>query len=349
MENIAQRLNQVIEYIEDHLTEEIDPEVIEKISCCSYYDVARMFSLIADINISDYIRKRRLTLAGVELKHDHTKVVDVAVKYGYDSPVSFARAFQAFHGFNPSLANKEGAVLNVFPRLVYQIHVKGVIDVLKNETFTVQGREYEASYFGEMDMKSWSFAYTRRKYWRLENAYDDFKDKVRLEQVLPYNNFPPINIEVGQVFAVDYYKINGDIERKYYLADGTVWKDMSCAREILVDYLQPIRKDSLFVGKKEYEASYLGEQDMSSWSKYATKREFWRLENTNGAFDACLTCNNVLPYNNYPRVKIEQGQVFVIDYHTKEGTVDRQYHIANGTVWQDMPSTQQILINDSWE
>lgn len=96
MENIAEKLNLVIEYIESHLAETIEPKIIEKIACCSYYDIGRIFSLIADINISDYVRKRRLTLAGAELKYDNAKVIDVALKYGYDSPVSFARHFNLF-------------------------------------------------------------------------------------------------------------------------------------------------------------------------------------------------------------------------------------------------------------
>ena len=103
MENITEKLNLVIDYIECHLMEDIDSKRIEQIACCSYYDIGRIFSLIADINISDYIRKRRLTLAGAELKSGNAKVIDIALKYGYKSPVSFARAFQCFHGFNPSI------------------------------------------------------------------------------------------------------------------------------------------------------------------------------------------------------------------------------------------------------
>ena len=141
-------IQSVIDYIENHLTDVIDPKMIEKIACCSYYDVGKIFSLIANINISDYIRKRRLTRAGVELKHNNAKVIDIALKYGYDSPVSFARAFQNFHGFNPSLANKRYSVLNVFPRLAYQICVKCVMDAMYRVKMTINGNEYEASYFG---------------------------------------------------------------------------------------------------------------------------------------------------------------------------------------------------------
>ena len=346
MENIAEKLNLVIEYIESHLTDEIDQDEIAKIACCSYYDVGRIFSLIAGINISDYIRKRRLTLAGMELKYNGAKVIDMALKYGYDSPISFARAFQTFHGFNPSLASKSDMILNMFPRLIYQICVKEVLEVMKKEIITINGKEYEASYFGESYMSSWSDEFSKRKYWRLENAYDDFKDKPKLEQVLPYNNYPPINIEIGQIFVIDYYKSNRSVERRYYISDGTVWKDMPCTHEFVVNYLQPIRIDKITICGKEYVASYFGEQDMSYWSDYATKREFWRLEKIDDHFENCEKLNDVLPYNNYPPINIESGQVFVIDYYTKNGTTDRRYYVADGTVWQDMPSTRQFIIKE---
>lgn len=344
MENITEKLNLVIDYIEKHLTEEIDQAKIAQIACCSYYDVGRIFSLIADINISDYVRKRRLTLAGAELKYDGAKVIDVALKYRYDSPISFARAFQAFHGFNPSLAVRSDAILRVFPRLVYQICVKEVLDIMKKDIITINGKEYEASYFGEADMSSWSDAFCKRKFWRLENAYDDFKDKPKLSQVLPYNNYPSINIEIGQIFVIDYYKLDETVERRYYISDGTVWKNMPCTHEFVLNYLQPVRTDRITVCGTEYEASYFGEQDMSYWSDYAVKREFWRLENIGDRFENCEKLNDVLPYNNYPPIEFENGQVFVIDYHKKDGTVDRKYYIADGTVWQDRPSTRQLNI-----
>jgi len=345
VDNIAEKMNLVIDYIESHLTEELDPKKIEQIACCSYYDVGRIFSLVADITLSDYIRRRRLTLAGIELKYDGLRVIDASIKYGYDSPVSFARAFQAFHGFNPSLANRSDTVLNVFPRLVYQLCVKGVLDVMKKEKIVLDGKEYEASYFGEADMSFWSQDFSKRRYWRLENAYDDFKDKITLEQVLPYNNYPPINIEFGQVFVIDYYKLDGGVVRRFYIADGTVWNDLPCTREFILDYMKPIRCDKLTVCGKEYNASYFGEQDMSYWSDYALKREFWRLENADGDFEGCSKCSDVLPYNNYPPINIQIGQVFVIDYHTKQGKIDRKYYIADGTIWRDMPSTRQFMLD----
>jgi hypothetical protein len=102
----------------------------------------------------------------------------------------------------------------------------------------------------------------------------------------------------------------------------------------------------MYVGEKEYSASYFGEQDMAYWSDYAAKREFWRLEDTGGIFEKCEMKREVLPYNNYPPIKIDIGQVFVIDYHTKDGGIDRKYYIADGTVWQDMPSTREFIIGE---
>lgn len=134
--------------------------------------------------------------------------------------------------------------------------------------------------------------------------------------------------------------------RIYYISDGTVWKDMPCTREFVLYYLQPIRTDKIAICGKEYEASYFGELDMSDWSVKYIKREFWRLENVSSEFENCEKLNSVLPYDNYPPIKIENGQVFVIDYHTKKGTIDRTYNIADGTVWKGMPSTHQFRIKE---
>ena len=234
MKSVTERLNDVIDYIESHLTDKIEPEAIARVACCSYYDVGRMFSLVAGLSITDYIRNRRLALAGEELKVKGTRVIDVALKYQYDSPVSFSRAFQKFHGFSPSLAYKDCAILQPFPRLVYQIRVKEVQDMIRKDVLCVGGKEYEAAYYGERDMSGWSDYAHKREYWRLENVGDDFKNCPKDSEVLPYNNYPPIAIEVGQVFVIDYHKKEGGIDRRVYLADGTVWQGLDSTRRIFV-------------------------------------------------------------------------------------------------------------------
>ena len=108
---------------------------------------------------------------------------------------------------------------------------------------------------------------------------------------------------------------------------------------------EPIRIDKLMVGSMVFDASYFGELDRSSDFGYAVKLEFWRLENTGNTFNRCAKKSNVLPYNNYPSIAIEKGQVFVVDCHTRRGTVERAYYLADGTIWRDMPSTREITVD----
>jgi AraC family transcriptional regulator len=119
------RLNGAIRYIEDHIMDEIDFETAARHVCCSVYQFQRMFSFIAGIPLSEYIRRRRLTLAGLELKASDVKVIDLAIKYGYDSPVSFARAFHKLHGVNPSSARESSVPLKAYPPISIHISIKG--------------------------------------------------------------------------------------------------------------------------------------------------------------------------------------------------------------------------------
>lgn len=100
------------------------------------------------------------------------------------------------------------------------------------DTLTVAGKEYQASYFGEEDISGWAGDYQSRAFWRLEGAYEDFKDCPEGSDVLPYNNYP-IPIEAGQVFAIDYNRKDGTSERKYYRSDGEVWNGMDCTTEFI--------------------------------------------------------------------------------------------------------------------
>jgi AraC-like DNA-binding protein len=235
VKNVTERLNDVIDYIENHLTDKIEQEAIARIACCSYYDAGRMFSLVTGLSMADYIRNRRLALAGEELKTTRARVIDVALKYQYDSPVSFSRAFQKFHGFSPSCAYEDRAILKQFPRLIYQIRAKEVQNMIRKDILCINGKDYEAAYFGERDISGWSDYASKREYWRLENVGDDFKDCRKDSEVLPYNNYPPIAIEVGQVFVIDYHKKEGGIDRRVYLADGTVWQGLDSTRRLFVN------------------------------------------------------------------------------------------------------------------
>ena len=139
-----------------------------------------------------------------------------------------------FHGFNPSFANKSEMVLKVFPRSVFQICVKSVMDAIRKDKLIINGKEYEASYFGEQDMAEWSEYATKREFWRLESVKGPFENSEMRNDVLPYNNYPSINIEIGQVFVVDYHTREETVDRIYYVADGTVWRDMPSTRRFVI-------------------------------------------------------------------------------------------------------------------
>lgn len=118
-------IQNAINYIEEHLTEEIDYEIVAKEAACSSFYLQRIFSILCGMTLGDYIRNRRLTLAGNELSAADDKVIDIALKYGYESPESFTRAFSRFHGVTPSEAKKDGSKLKSFSRLSVKITLSG--------------------------------------------------------------------------------------------------------------------------------------------------------------------------------------------------------------------------------
>ncbi|WP_321386995.1 AraC family transcriptional regulator [uncultured Enterococcus sp.] len=122
------RLEESLEYIEKHLTTVIEYKELGRIACCSEYHYQRIFSYMVGVPLSEYIRRRRLSLAGVELQHGE-KVIDTAVKFGYESANSFSRAFKNIHGITPSQAQKEGVQLKSYPRIKFHISIKGDVEM----------------------------------------------------------------------------------------------------------------------------------------------------------------------------------------------------------------------------
>lgn len=138
-----ERLNQSIQYIEDQLDGTISYDHAAQIACCSTYHFQRMFSYIAGIPLSEYIRHRRMTAAAFELQTEKVKVIELAQKYGYDSPTAFTRAFQSVHGVTPSAARQEGVSLKAYPRISFTISIKGDAEmnyrIEKKEAFRIVG------------------------------------------------------------------------------------------------------------------------------------------------------------------------------------------------------------------
>ena len=124
MEWIA-AMQQAITYMEEHLMEEINYEDVAKHVHTSNYEFHRAFSFLTGMTANTYIRNRRLSLAGREIVETDAKITDIALKYGYESPDSFAKAFQQFHGILPSQARNNGSMLKSYSRLVLKFSLEG--------------------------------------------------------------------------------------------------------------------------------------------------------------------------------------------------------------------------------
>jgi AraC family transcriptional regulator len=132
-----------MQYIECNLDSEIDPAQVAQIAGCSAFHFNRMFAYIAGIPLSEYIRRRRLSVAAVELQTAKSKVIDVAMRYGYESPTAFNRAFQNMHGIAPSKACNEGVRLKTYPVMSFHLSIKGDVPmdyrIIEMKELTVVG------------------------------------------------------------------------------------------------------------------------------------------------------------------------------------------------------------------
>lgn len=138
-----ERLNRSLDYIEENLDKKIIIKKIAEIACCSEYHYQRMFSFITNISLGEYIRRRRLTLAAYELQNGNNAVISVGLKYGYNSPTAFTRAFINMHGITPNGAKKKGVNLKSYPRISFQISIKGegalIYRIEEKEAFRLVG------------------------------------------------------------------------------------------------------------------------------------------------------------------------------------------------------------------
>ena len=119
------RLNKTIDYIEEHLTEKIDYYKLAEIAGCPNYHFQKTFLYMTNISLNEYIRKRRMSLAAVDIQSSKDRIIDIALKYGYDSPTAFNRAFKSIHGIAPSKARKRSVKLKSFPPLKFSFSLQG--------------------------------------------------------------------------------------------------------------------------------------------------------------------------------------------------------------------------------
>ncbi|WP_187355345.1 AraC family transcriptional regulator [Paenibacillus tengchongensis] len=140
------RMKDALDYMESRMTEPLRIEEVARVAHVSPFHFQRMFGMVTGFTVADYIRKRRLTLAAQELAVSKVKVLDVALKYGYDTPESFTKAFRKAHGITPSAAREPGAVLKAFPRLSFHLSLKGDQEmdyrIVEKAAFQVIGKSW---------------------------------------------------------------------------------------------------------------------------------------------------------------------------------------------------------------
>lgn len=148
--NIIKLFNDTVNYIETVLDGEIDEKKISSLSGYSYPMFSRLFSMLTEITLSEYIRSRRMTEAAIDLRDTDEKIIDIAMKYGYESPDAFGAAFKKFHGFTPSEV-KEGKPFKLVSKIQLALSVKGGrsmdIKIEKKQAFKVAG-------YNEQDINS---------------------------------------------------------------------------------------------------------------------------------------------------------------------------------------------------
>jgi AraC family transcriptional regulator len=202
-----QKINGAMDYIEGNLADDIDYNAAARIACCSVYHFQRMFSFITEIPLAEYIRRRRLTLAAFELQNSSIKVIDLALKYGYDSPDAFSRAFQNMHGITPTSARELGAKLKAYPRLSFHISIKGDVEmnyrIVESGAYTVFG-------------KSITVGIDQNPYEVIPKLWVDFQEDGTYQKICRAAGFEPYSGTLLNAALYDFIN-DGSYRNKYII------------------------------------------------------------------------------------------------------------------------------------
>jgi AraC family transcriptional regulator len=210
--NWFQIVNQATEYIESHITEDINLEEIASQCNISYHYFIKTFSMITGYTLKEYIRNRRITLASYEVSNTNHRILDIGIKYGYSSNEAFSRAFKKIHGINPSDARKNNVTIYThFPVLIYEIPKQNILG-LRYEII----RNLEFKYVG----KSIHFEQTEDRYDEAQarqlDFFNDFKashpNKQTLYRILYNSNIDYSNYDYFVGYSYQDYHQSEDLE-----------------------------------------------------------------------------------------------------------------------------------------
>lgn len=269
--DVLKQLNDAVKYIEDNLCGEIDEDKIAEIAFCPYDKFKRFFSYLTNMSVCEYIRKRRLTLAAYELQNCKSKIIDLALKYGYNSADSFSRAFANQHGVLPTEV-KDDTLLKIYPPVSFFAAIKGAselklrivdIDEIKLKGISKEFAGSAAERF-EQEHMMWS------------NEHDDVQNKVcskvegiwygiwnngvysiaKITEEIEDQNLESITIPQGRyaVFSTEFGgfagdvlpKLRGEIYDCWFPDSGYIQAD---DYEVEVYYLYPMHQKN----KRHYE------------------------------------------------------------------------------------------------
>ena len=142
-----ERLNKVADFIEDNLTNDMQMESLARIAYCSVYEFSRVFSFATGMSVSEYIRRRRLSQAVFDIQNGNESLINISLKYCYESQATFTRAFKELHNQTPATARKNGITLKTYPKVTFKLIIKGVAEmdfrIENKENFKVIGQKIE--------------------------------------------------------------------------------------------------------------------------------------------------------------------------------------------------------------
>lgn len=203
-------MNQALKYIEEHLDQEIDYKKVAQVAMTSEMYFKRLFSFLAGIPLSEYIRNRRMSRAAFDLQESQLKVIDIAMKYGYTSPDSFSRAFQQLHGLTPTEARQSESELKTYPVLSFRLTIEGgealKYKLVKKEAFKIVG-------------------YRKKAIIDLEGNSEDIVSFLGELKEEDYKKLIPLSDDSfgkGPLFLLaDYYEEDGKEVQDFYVAVPT--------------------------------------------------------------------------------------------------------------------------------